>query len=580
MRVFTLSAYTLAVLSAFELSNQAQAVPAVQMPDPESGTKPQITPTHDETEELHTSVSHPEGITAPVFSHDQSEFALDVNTPELDPKETDASGTNASRATTGSLAQVTPVHELADVHPDDWAAQALQSLRERYGCISGYPDATYRGDRPITRYEFAAGLNACLNEINQFVATAVGELAASDRTFQRLLDEFKNELTELSQQVDAQEEAVDLLTQNQFSTTTKLSGRAIFTVLDAFGDDIDVNTTFSQRATINFDTSFLGRDRLRTRLRAGNGTRLDDATGFNEPRLGFDTDTDNAVTASSLQYSMALGDNVELSLGANGTGVDDFTDVINPFFRGSGDAISRFARRNTIYRVSDGNTGVGASIRLNDTVSVDVGYSSGEANDPEEGSGFFNGNYGALGQLTLTPGDRFAVGLTYIHAYAGEGDGISTGTGSQAASLEELGPDELERPVVSNSYGIQASYDVSDRFAIGGWYGYTSARVIGLGDADVSNWAVTLAFPDLGKEGNVGGIIVGMQPRLTGVSQGLRSVGQEADSDVGLHIEGFYRHELTDNIEITPGFIWITAPGHNSENVDIVVAAIRTLFKF
>lgn len=37
------------------------------------------------------------------------------------------------------------------------------------GCLSGYPDGTYRGDRPVTRYEFAAGLNACLDGVNQLL---------------------------------------------------------------------------------------------------------------------------------------------------------------------------------------------------------------------------------------------------------------------------------------------------------------------------------------------------------------------------------------------------------------------------
>jgi hypothetical protein len=32
-------------------------------------------------------------------------------------------------------------------------------------CLSGYPDGTYRGDQPVTRNEFAAGLNACLEQI-------------------------------------------------------------------------------------------------------------------------------------------------------------------------------------------------------------------------------------------------------------------------------------------------------------------------------------------------------------------------------------------------------------------------------
>jgi hypothetical protein len=62
-----------------------------------------------------------------------------------------------------NLEQVTSVSQLSDVRPTDWAFQALQSLVERYGCIAGYPDRTYRGNRALTRFEFAAGLNACLD---------------------------------------------------------------------------------------------------------------------------------------------------------------------------------------------------------------------------------------------------------------------------------------------------------------------------------------------------------------------------------------------------------------------------------
>lgn len=65
------------------------------------------------------------------------------------------------------MAQVTSVSQFSDVQPTDWAFQALQSLVERYGCIAGYPNGTYRGNRAMTRYEFAAGLNACLNRVNE-----------------------------------------------------------------------------------------------------------------------------------------------------------------------------------------------------------------------------------------------------------------------------------------------------------------------------------------------------------------------------------------------------------------------------
>ena len=57
------------------------------------------------------------------------------------------------------MEQVTSVWQLSDVNPRDWAFQALQSLVERYGVITGYPDGTFKGNRALTRYEFAAGLN-------------------------------------------------------------------------------------------------------------------------------------------------------------------------------------------------------------------------------------------------------------------------------------------------------------------------------------------------------------------------------------------------------------------------------------
>ena len=64
--------------------------------------------------------------------------------------------TNSAIVSLEDEAQVTSVSQLSDVQPTDWAFQALQSLVERYGCIVGYPDKTFRGNRALTRYEFAA----------------------------------------------------------------------------------------------------------------------------------------------------------------------------------------------------------------------------------------------------------------------------------------------------------------------------------------------------------------------------------------------------------------------------------------
>ena len=71
-------------------------------------------------------------------------------------------------------------------------------------CISGYPDGTFQGDRPITRYEFAAGVNACLDTVNQQIGINRANLATK-ADFQALIQrqrELNAELRALSDRVD------------------------------------------------------------------------------------------------------------------------------------------------------------------------------------------------------------------------------------------------------------------------------------------------------------------------------------------------------------------------------------------
>ncbi|HEY9668463.1 MAG TPA: iron uptake porin, partial [Coleofasciculaceae cyanobacterium] len=153
------------------------------------------------------------------------------------------------------MGQVTNVTQLGDVRPTDWAYEALRSLVERYGCIAGYPDGSFRGNRAMTRYEFAAGLNSCLQQLERLIQTsAEGAVTKRDlETLQRLTDEFRSELTALGTRVDTLEGRVAFLEDRQFSTTTKLVGEAIFGVADAFGDDVDdqVNTVLHDRVRLN-----------------------------------------------------------------------------------------------------------------------------------------------------------------------------------------------------------------------------------------------------------------------------------------------------------------------------------------
>jgi hypothetical protein len=143
----------------------------------------------------------------------------------------------------------------------------------------------------------------------------------------------------------------------------------------------------------------------------------------------------------------------------------------------------------------------------------------------------------------------------------------------------------LDIPTSTNAYGLGASFQFSPRVVLNGWVGYTNTRtlatrgVLPRGELDIWNWGVGLALPDLIRPGSVGGLIVGMEPRVTGVTPGLRSaIGR--DSDMSFHVEAFYQFRFNDNITITPGVIWLTNTDFNDSNSDVVIGAIRTTFTF
>jgi Carbohydrate-selective porin, OprB family/S-layer homology domain len=151
---------------------------------------------------------------------------------------------------TTELSQVTSVSQLSDVQPTDWAFQALQSLVERYGCIAGYPDGTYRGNRALTRYEFAAGLNACLDQVLALVQGPTGIDPEELAKITRLQEEFAAELATLRGRVDALEARTAELEANQFSTTTKLKGEVIFALADTWGGAASGASSANLRAMI------------------------------------------------------------------------------------------------------------------------------------------------------------------------------------------------------------------------------------------------------------------------------------------------------------------------------------------
>lgn len=496
-----------------------------------------------------------------------------------------------------NVAQVTSVSQLSDVQPTDWAFQALQSLVERYGCIAGYPDGTYRGNRAMTRYEFAAGLNACLDRILEI--TGLGGVTEEDlATIRQLQDQFAADLAVIRGRVDSLESRVAELEANQFSTTTKLNGEVIFNVYGGGQDEDFVGllpgadnrfngslpllptdaadeeeVAFGYRVRLNLDTSFTGEDRLRTRLQARDQRALaSDPLGFS-----FGTGASSDIVLDDLFYTFPLGNRAEVIIGANSLGVDDFVaSTISPLDDSGGGGLNDFSGPIQYDLFDNGDVGAGAIVQLTDNLSLDFGYTAGEANDPSEGAGLFNGDYSAVGQLTYLS-DFIDGALTYVHSYSGLGliPGIQQGV-LDGTYTEALAPLGSPRGTVGNTYAGQVNFKFGG-VQVGGGLSYTDTILLETGSFDVWSWNATLAFPDLGGEGNLLGIYGGQLPSFgpaLSFIDGINSLDQQ------YLVEAFYKYQLTDNISITPGVIWVINPFYSSENEDTVIGSLRTTFRF
>ncbi|MDY7015810.1 MAG: iron uptake porin, partial [Cyanobacteriota bacterium] len=437
------------------------------------------------------------------------------------------------------------------------------------------------------------------------------------------------ELATLGTRVDNLEARTAFLEDHQFSTTTKLRGEVIFGLADLFTDTDQVfdtnfnrvidaednaprggNTIFANRVRLNLESSFTGKDVLRVRLQARNiatmtglgNADFDSTSAFSgnvdftrEGRLGFEGDNGNDVELDDLYYRFPILDGRgRVQVWANGAEVKDLVDPISPFQSSGSGALSRFGRFNPIYRAGGQNAAFGVELSATDWLSVAVGYTAGEANDSGPGEGLFNGDYAAVGQVTLEPFDgRMKIAGVFVHGYTAT-SGFGTGTGTQASQFRVrnqafTGSSTRRVPTVTNNYGVNVNFEVTDNIFVGGWGGYTHARAIGTGDGDIWNWAGYLGIDDFGLKGSRLAFIVGREPYLAGSDARIGEVatnglgdglGNRADDDSSYHFEALYRIAVSKNIRITPGVIVITNPGAQSLNDTLWIGVVRTTFSF
>jgi Carbohydrate-selective porin, OprB family/S-layer homology domain len=545
--------------------------------------------------------------------------------------------TPLSAAPAPEMEQVTSVSQLTDVKPTDWAFQALQSLVERYGCIAGYPDKTYRGNRALTRYEFAAGLNACLDRVNELIAAATADLVKKDdlATVQKLQEEFAAELATLRGRVDALEARTTTLEKQQFSTTTKLSAQIWFNVTGAFSSgDVTAerplanpnnvnaaparvggiptrvqreqpNTTFSNYLFLTLNTSFTGKDALVTQLVAGNaispanqyvsagffnswGTPITDQTGV--PVAGS-----NALYIRELSYTFPVTKDIRVAVGPR-LNVYRYFDG-NRFTNFLTGANSFNSSGSTLFSAVDRGSGAVVAWNITPKLKFTAAYlgenteflnsATGFNTSSNPATGLFGGTNMVVGELAFSPSKTFNLKLLYTHSnLRANAAGLVGGAVGEPLpyGFADDGFGGGLNNALADAFVINFDWLIAPKFGVFGRYSFGSTDISPLnplrtkGEINVQALQLGLGFPDLGKKGALGVISFLMPHDYTSGRRFLRSGG--GDGATQYELEASYYYPLNKNIAIVPSFYAIFNPNSFGNNPTVFVGNLRTQFTF
>jgi hypothetical protein len=464
-----------------------------------------------------------------------------------------------------SSEQVTSITQFSDVRPTDWAYQALSNLVERYGCVAGYPNGTFGGGKAMTRFEAAALLNACLDRVSE----TTDEL-------RRLLNEFQSELAVLRGRVDGLEQKVGVLEAQQFSTTTKLKGEVNFVLGGVNGATLANgnqagNATFNYDLRLNFDTSFTGKDLLRTRLRSGNFS----AQPFGSSRSLFKLDkaeqsqgtgTATNVWLDRLYYQFPVSKGVTLTAGALVRNTEmawiptAYRSEILDFFSVAG--------APGVYNKA---TGAGFGVQYvqpgkKGGIVAGLNYVAEDGSNSQTGVFNSSGGLNTLAQLGYRAPNW---GVAFGYRYGTQGTRVRTFNALNGGSAL------LTNGQGSSGYALNAYWQplqsgwVPSVSAAYGWNYVSGAPVPNANGATNSQtWMAGLQWSDVFAKGNSFGAAVG-QP---GNTQGL-----PANATMW---EVFYKYRVSDNISITPAIFYVSNNQSFSGASSNVGGVIQTKFTF
>ena len=532
--------------------------------------------------------------------------------------------------------QVTSINQFSEVKPTDWAYQALSNLIERYGCVAGYPNGTFKGGQAMTRFEAAALLNACLDRVTE----VTDEL-------QRLINDFQKELSVLKGRVDGLDKRVGKLESTQFSTTTKLQGDTVFVIgANAFGgsqandfpaaggaaaaagassNGRNTNRKEIGAAVFNYDmrlnliTSFTGKDQLYTRLRSGNfvnspfsptGTQptlltLDRAFGSSNTGAAA-ANFNNVVQLDRLYYRFPIGKSFTGLVGPRGRNTE-FLAITPSYYKSD---LLDFFTLNGAPGTYNKATGAIAGLMWKQNVkkgkpyfAASTSYVAPDANsgntDNTTGNGggiFGDSSRGSFTTQVGVAAPQWALAFAWRYGQCGQGfrRGSQYANQNQPCFATPVANSGETTTAYSNNFALTGAWQPKKAGGIVpsvnlGW-GYSALAQSNLfrGAAPLVNspanigasqsWTLALQWADAFAKGNSAGMAVGQPQFATNLRNG------RTPQDGNFAWEWWYKFKVSDNISITPAIFYLSRPygqwTQPGQSNNVFGGLVQTQFRF
>jgi hypothetical protein len=476
-----------------------------------------------------------------------------------------------------------------------------------------------------------------------------------------LIKEFEKELAVLQGRVDALEAKLGQVDAMTFSTTTKLKGLATFVMganrfagtnrgsqyvgteyTPAFNQANYGATVFNYDVRLNFDTSFTGKDLLRTVLRGGNsggsngsafnigGGELTTLEVLYEQPLG-----DNDIGIYQLFYNFPIGDQLSASVGPLVRTDDPGMLGLWPSVYPADTVLDFFTYAGAPGAYNTGALGGGGgfvySPKWAKGLTISQNYVSAEggaynnnvtgnagSGNPEDGGMFTNGagsaaitQIGYVSDTTPLIGGSYGIAFAYTYSqnlpvpvgtplavqysdYNQEASGYSSGNNFGLSGYWQPSRSSLI-PSVSWGFGGGTYAIQSGSQSAGGPFNGTSGVTI-------ASWYTGLQWDDAFARGNALGMAVGQAPFVTqqgsnsagsprSITEATTGTGGSGANDANYMWEWWYKVQVTDNITFTPALFYISnvsgqlgslnrSGGSGTAANNVLGGLLKTSFKF